>query len=270
MSSAAGTCISVTGEAEEVVIIVVVHQRLLDVENMCPLIDLSYWRLTKATAHHYSREWLPFAKTLKLHVRCGSLDEEELKLWDEILPYFEKKTIQPESVEKMWPGISSRIKKMKLVRCFRRVALHCIYCDTSPNQKLFGMDAEVARSSLQKLISPVEKLSIDEELCSQCHKASPNLKRCGGCLVAQYCSAECQKLGWRAHKSRCKKGAQKNRNEEKSKGEHCNFCEVAKGELQTCSGCGRAKYCDKKCQGSHWAVHKYVCLPYRALENILS
>ncbi len=234
------TCIFTTGERVRTVL--VVHQRLLDVEHMCPMIDLSYWRLPEPMDRQSLREWVPFEKKLKPRPIAISMDEKELKLWDETLCYFGKKTIQPGSVEKMWPGISSPIKEMKLVRCFRRVALYCLYCDTSRNRK-----------------PPIEKLSIEEELCCQCRRASPNLKRCGGCLIAQYCSAECQKLGWAAHKSTCKKGAQKSRNEGKLKGERCSFCETAKENLQTCSRCGKTKYCDKKCQRSHWVVHKSVC-----------
>merc|ERR1712168_1405678 len=38
--------------------------------------------------------------------------------------------------------------------------------------------------------------------CVQCGK--DNSARCSGCFVAHYCSADCQKLGWKKHKAECK------------------------------------------------------------------
>merc|ERR1719318_282288 len=38
--------------------------------------------------------------------------------------------------------------------------------------------------------------------CVQCGK--DNSARCSGCFVAHYCSADCQKLGWKKHKTECK------------------------------------------------------------------
>ena len=34
--------------------------------------------------------------------------------------------------------------------------------------------------------------------------ASKNPSRCSGCFVAHYCSAHCQKIGWKKHKVECK------------------------------------------------------------------
>jgi len=44
-----------------------------------------------------------------------------------------------------------------------------------------------------------------ETLCDGCHKASllDNLKKCGNCKTVSYCSRECQKADWKAHKPRC-------------------------------------------------------------------
>ncbi|KAK9899883.1 hypothetical protein P389DRAFT_5134 [Cystobasidium minutum MCA 4210] len=40
--------------------------------------------------------------------------------------------------------------------------------------------------------------------CADCYKAGLKHKRCSGCLVAYYCSVECQKKGWTLHKTECK------------------------------------------------------------------
>ncbi|TFK16970.1 hypothetical protein FA15DRAFT_683641 [Coprinopsis marcescibilis] len=41
--------------------------------------------------------------------------------------------------------------------------------------------------------------------CSACRKkGKPSLKECGGCKNIRYCSPECQKKDWKAHKPKCK------------------------------------------------------------------
>ncbi|KAF9207771.1 hypothetical protein BGZ49_010593 [Haplosporangium sp. Z 27] len=39
--------------------------------------------------------------------------------------------------------------------------------------------------------------------CYRCSKEQTDLKRCSKCRVATYCSRECQKEGWKAHKKQC-------------------------------------------------------------------
>lgn len=43
--------------------------------------------------------------------------------------------------------------------------------------------------------------------CNTCHKAEPevNLKRCAKCSATLYCSRECQKSDWKAHRKICGK-----------------------------------------------------------------
>ena len=40
----------------------------------------------------------------------------------------------------------------------------------------------------------------------------------------------------------------------------CNAAETAEHPLQTCTGCKRVAYCNRKCQKLHWKPHKPVCL----------
>ncbi|KAI5888609.1 uncharacterized protein SCHCODRAFT_02637205 [Schizophyllum commune H4-8] len=56
---------------------------------------------------------------------------------------------------------------------------------------------------------PREFKKSDFELyrCSYCRNPSAVLRKCGGCSKARYCDAECQKLGWAAHKKTCKSAA---------------------------------------------------------------
>lgn len=41
--------------------------------------------------------------------------------------------------------------------------------------------------------------------CDNCNKPSTQLKNCAACGKAKYCSKECQKAAWKAHKPECKK-----------------------------------------------------------------
>lgn len=47
------------------------------------------------------------------------------------------------------------------------------------------------------------------ESCATCQKSPPEvtLKRCSRCAVTHYCSRDCQKADWKAHKKVCGKGS---------------------------------------------------------------
>lgn len=51
-----------------------------------------------------------------------------------------------------------------------------------------------------------DELGDAPDSCDHCGRAKTGeteLKRCARCLVARFCSAECQKAGWARHKSLC-------------------------------------------------------------------
>jgi len=43
-----------------------------------------------------------------------------------------------------------------------------------------------------------------EQVCMVCGKRQGKLKRCGGCNLTCYCSAECQRTDWKEHKLVCR------------------------------------------------------------------
>ena len=48
-----------------------------------------------------------------------------------------------------------------------------------------------------------------------------------------------------------------------SNADTCDWC-GAYSTTDRCSGCREARYCGKRCQASHWAEHKGLCLQIRA------
>ncbi len=52
-----------------------------------------------------------------------------------------------------------------------------------------------------------------ETLCATC-RAGGKLRRCAGCKAIRYCSSECQKIAWPAHKPQCRAQAAKNQAEQ--------------------------------------------------------
>ncbi|KAJ7321672.1 hypothetical protein DFH08DRAFT_889295 [Mycena albidolilacea] len=46
------------------------------------------------------------------------------------------------------------------------------------------------------------------QICGNCEVGHWNLRRCGGCGHIRYCSKECQKAHWGAHRTACKVNAE--------------------------------------------------------------
>lgn len=70
------------------------------------------------------------------------------------------------------------------------------------------MESKRTRSvSLEERRSSKELLKHRESVCTACHRThtahAPPFKRCGRCLLAHYCSRDCQTLDWRTHKHQC-------------------------------------------------------------------
>ena len=65
----------------------------------------------------------------------------------------------------------------------------------------------VARKGVVALDSSAKGRKCDNSTCLQHETAQAKFKRCGGCKLAFYCSAHCQKTHWRdGHSKKCKKG----------------------------------------------------------------
>ena len=60
----------------------------------------------------------------------------------------------------------------------------------------------IQQAEWEKLFAIVKKQAGPR--CTKCKKQPDNLKLCSGCKTASYCSRECQRTDWKAHKVICK------------------------------------------------------------------
>jgi hypothetical protein len=57
-----------------------------------------------------------------------------------------------------------------------------------------------------KCHQPMLSMTLISQICHNCEKLHPSLKRCGQCRAVHYCSPECQKADWiKQHKRECSK-----------------------------------------------------------------
>lgn len=68
-----------------------------------------------------------------------------------------------------------------------------------------GSPAAHAATGSSRLGELAQAMAVRSITCSGCGTGALGLRRCGGCLQAQYCSVECQRLHWPEHKKVCKK-----------------------------------------------------------------
>ncbi len=81
--------------------------------------------------------------------------------------------------------------------------------------------------------------------CAIC--AKPTTSNCSRCRIVYYCGRECQKIGWRSHKTICNNFGVV---EQKS----CNEC--SRPAEFSCNDCSNGFYCSENCQVRHWEVHQ--------------
>ena len=93
-------------------------------------------------------------------------------------------------------------KSDELKKCIR--CGEAWYCDRQCQAGHWKDHKKICKPPVKK----ATKSLVTEEFstkCSNCGKEAENLKRCGTCQVAAYCSKECQRNDWTRHKSECMK-----------------------------------------------------------------
>lgn len=109
-----------------------------------------------------------------------------------------------------------------------------------------------------KPAAPVqEEVDTSLKACQSCSKmetVAKRMDRCSGCLMAPYCSVECQKADWRKHKQFCVIVQS-----HLSRKDECYSCRVDTNLVRACSGCMTALYCSTTCQNEDWKNHREIC-----------
>lgn len=68
--------------------------------------------------------------------------------------------------------------------------------------KVTPADATAPTSSTHACSSGCEH-AVEHAVCDECKKPAASMKRCARCKSARYCSMECQRHAWPAHKTSC-------------------------------------------------------------------
>lgn len=119
--------------------------------------------------------------------------------------------------------------------------------------------------------------------CDNCHKfGETDAQQCSFCKDACYCSRDCQKAAWSAHKYSCREIQLKKRaqdaTEESAKttaekpefldnesdsapmrAHKCAACQTFGVKTKRCIGCMAVRYCSAECQRANWADHRTAC-----------
>ena len=265
---------------------VVVQERVFDLQNRSPVVDLAYCFLDRSFVTTVALKWqllAPLGST-----RCIAVDENELKLFKKVFSFFAKRTVG-HSLSKAG-GRFQELKRHKIDQYFTRAAVYPLYADPESyaksieNEKVQLSDSESLSGSDEKALKKVTKTTEDKEVtettkeskrhCTNCGIKVSDMKRCADCGKVKYCSRECQKKHWKIHKADCKKFqnytpscSANNLEGQVTIKEQCDFCTKQFSKLKQCGACGKARYCSEDCQKKDWKEHKKACRRVKETAN---
>jgi hypothetical protein len=114
---------------------------------------------------------------------------------------------------------SAKQRKSQLAKMANQAARETVNDETKMNggEEFPSGNNELCPSLTKTSDDPIEQqagssASASEKKCANCHKAESDpekpLKPCSKCQSVNYCSRDCQKLGWKQHKKTCATAAQ--------------------------------------------------------------
>ena len=250
--------------------LVVVQDRIFDLQNRSPAVDMAFCFLELSFVATVASKWHSVAQSHM--IRSIIVNKPELVLLKKVLMYFAHRTVG-RSLSKAKGHLQS-LKRQKIDQYFTRAIIYPLFADPDS----YVVDMEQAKGSVSSLLEslhagggklPEEKpnAASDKKYCANCGLKGDDLKRCADCGQVRYCSRECQKKHWKIHKMDCKKSSSssKQKNIESSSdicvldSNHCNTCGKMDTNLKKCGACGRSWYCSQDCQRKDWKEHKKVC-----------
>ncbi len=99
--------------------VMIALQRLIDVENTCVLLDLSW--MDSGQDKSIEEEWEPFVGKTKQVLQI-SVEQDELDSWNEIMKFFKKKTREEgETDGNLWNGALAPIKCVSMLKIYLSV-----------------------------------------------------------------------------------------------------------------------------------------------------
>ena len=266
--------------------LVVIHNRVFDLQNMTPAIDLSF--CTVDMLHNVCPQWLTI---VKVEVGTIIVDDAEYELLEKVFHYFAQCTIT--TGHRHVPLLT----KHKIDGCFTHAVVYPLYPDQDVTAdsiiKMLDLLQYESKSSpvfrSQQMPTPESRYATrkgkNETNCSFCGTHSDTLKKCSRCGKAQYCGQGCQKKHWKELRMTCTSSPKgttypntqtqsppissastsqqmlgtDSTVDEAGTRMKCSFCGTHSDTLKKCSRCGKAQYCGQGCQKNHWIEHRMTC-----------
>ena len=193
--------------------LVVICNRVFDVQRKSPAIDLSFCFLEAYNSCH-DHVLSAWKKNIQAKsVRRIVVNKAEQDILKPVFSYFAQRTVvtSEETV-----GQVALLKKLNIAQYFDRAIVYPLYCD----QDLFfqknlllneissvsHLPQDIPHERVQsqtKLIAESDLKASDDKKCTFCGTHPNKPRKCIGCGEVQYCDKDCQKKDWKKHKLVC-------------------------------------------------------------------
>ena len=174
--------------------LIVVHNRLFDVINLAPALDLSFY-INEAGIDIHSdvfRTWSLMRLANSHFKEHNILVTNEISLLEKILSQFSNRVRI--SNKKVASPLSCGMEKY-----FRRAITYHLTSNISVK-----LDLEAKSLMIQHCSSVEPTQQKLQPTCSRCKAKSSDLKKCMRCKMVVYCNKQCQREDWNEHKLICK------------------------------------------------------------------
>ena len=200
--------VALTSHAKGVIAYIVIHNVVNDLQNMMPILDLSFHILDQTSAMKVSRHWREMVREMEFG-DCN-INNDAVDLLCKVLNYFARHTLKPRK-----STATHLLSKHKLDQYFTRAAVYLLqrdpdmviedtYKDVQTNPfstgNPFGYSTDHVSNS-PTTVGGASPVAMDS--CACCGMKSMALKKCTSCKKVAYCNKNCQQKDWNKHKYNC-------------------------------------------------------------------